>query len=243
MLSVIVPVYNEAENIEPLITEIAALKSRVPILEIVYVNDGSSDGTLAALKRMQTLEPMLRVVTQSPRSGQSCATWTGVQAATQPICVTLDGDGQNDPEGIVQMFQTFMDASKKTPHVMVAGQRQKREDNILRIISSRVANKVRSSILNDGVRDTGCALKMFRRDDYLALPYFNHMHRFLAALFIRNGVAISLSPVKHRPRTRGTSKYGVMNRLFVGIVDLFGVRWLQARGKPAHLRVIEDKDA
>ncbi len=241
MLSVIVPVFNEAENIEPLVTEIAALKSRVPILEIIYVNDGSTDGTLAALRRMQTIEPSLRVVNQSPRSGQSCATWSGVQAATQPVCVTLDGDGQNDPEGIVQMFQTFMDASRHTPHVMVAGQREKREDNIIRILSSRIANTIRARILDDGVRDTGCALKMFRRDDYLALPYFNHMHRFLAALFIRNGVTVRLSPVRHRPRTRGTSKYGVWNRVWVGIVDIFGVRWLQMRARPVNLVVSEDK--
>jgi dolichol-phosphate mannosyltransferase len=241
MLSVIVPVYNEAENIAPLVGEIAALKSRVPILEIVYVNDGSTDATLAELKRMQAIEPTLRVVTQNPRSGQSCATWSGVQAATQPVCVTLDGDGQNDPEGMVAMFAAFMEASQTHPHVMVAGQRQKREDNIIRILSSRIANKVRSSLLNDGVRDTGCALKMFRRDDYLALPYFNHMHRFLAALFIRNGVHVVLSPVRHRPRLLGTSKYGVWNRVWVGIVDLFGVRWLQARAKPVNLTLSEDK--
>jgi dolichol-phosphate mannosyltransferase len=139
------------------------------------------------------------------------------------------------------MFAAFMEASAAHPHVMVAGQRAKREDNIIRILSSRIANTVRSSLLNDGVRDTGCALKMFRRDDYLALPYFNHMHRFLAALFIRNGVHVVLSPVKHRPRTRGTSKYGVWNRVWVGIVDLFGVRWLQARGKPVNLQTFEDK--
>lgn len=241
MLCVVVPVFNEADNIAPLVAEIVALKGRVPILEIVYVNDGSTDNTLAELKRMQALHPELRVVTQYPRSGQSCATWTGVSASTQPVIVTLDGDGQNDPEGIVAMFQTFMETAQHTPRVMVAGQRAKREDNIVRIISSRVANKVRSTILDDGVRDTGCALKMFRREDYLALPYFNHMHRFLAALMIREGVAVALSPVKHRPRTMGTSKYGVMNRLFVGIVDLFGVRWLQARSKPAGLQTIEDK--
>lgn len=241
MLSVIVPVHNEAENIIPLITEIAALKNRVPLMEIVYVNDGSTDATLEELRKMQAVEPTLRVISQHPRSGQSCATWTGVAASTQPICVTLDGDGQNDPEGIAGMFDTFMEGANAGRRVMVAGQREKREDNLIRKISSRVANKVRSSLLNDGVRDTGCALKMFRRDDYLALPYFNHMHRFLPALMIRQGVAITLSPVRHRPRTRGTSKYGVMNRLWVGIVDLFGVRWLQARAKPVHLSVREEK--
>lgn len=241
MLSVVVPVHNEAENIAPLVAEIAALKNRVPLMEIVYVDDGSTDATLAELRKIQAIEPALRVISQNPRSGQSCATWTGVAAATQPICVTLDGDGQNDPEGIVGMFETFMENANAGRRVMVAGQREKREDNLLRKISSRVANKVRSALLNDGVRDTGCALKMFRRDDYLALPYFNHMHRFLPALMIRQGVSIALSPVRHRPRTRGTSKYGVMNRLWVGIVDLFGVRWLQARAKPVTLSVREEK--
>lgn len=240
MLCVVVPVFNEAENIAPLLAEIAALQGRVPLQEIVYVNDGSTDTTLDELTRLQILYPMLRVISQFPRSGQSAATWTGVSAATQPIVVTLDGDGQNDPEGIVEMFRIFMEATQRTPHVMVAGQRAKREDNIIRIVSSRVANKIRATLLNDGVRDTGCALKMFRRDDYLALPYFDHMHRFLAALMIRNGVAIALSPVKHRPRTRGVSKYGVMNRLFVGIVDLFGVRWLQARAMTPNLMTKEE---
>lgn len=241
MLSVVVPVHNEAENIAPLVAEIAALKNRVPLMEIVYVDDGSTDATLAELKRLQTVEPMLRVVSQSPRSGQSCATWTGVAAATQPVVVTLDGDGQNDPEGIVPMFGVFMEKSNAGQRIMVAGQREKREDNALRKLSSRIANGVRSGLLGDGVRDTGCALKMFRREDYLALPYFNHMHRFLPALMIRGGVAIALSDVKHRPRVRGTSKYGVMNRLWVGIVDLFGVRWLQARARPVHLVTREEK--
>ncbi len=239
MLSVVVPVFNEAENIVPLVTEIVALKDRVPLMEIVYVNDGSDDATLETLLTLKAQVPMLRVITQSPRSGQSCATWSGVMAATQPICVTLDGDGQNDPEGSVGMFRIFMETAQQPARVMVAGQRERREDNVLRILSSRVANKVRAAILNDGVRDTGCALKMFRRDDYLALPYFNHMHRFLAALMMREGVSVALAPVKHRPRVRGASKYGVMNRLFVGIVDLYGVRWLQARAKPAHLQLTE----
>lgn len=243
MLSVVVPVHNEADNIAPLVTEIVALRDRVPLNEIVYVDDGSNDDTLAELKRMQAVTPMLRVITQSPRSGQSCATWTGVMAASQPVVVTLDGDGQNDPEGIIDMFATFMNASTSTPHVMVAGQREKREDNIVRKFSSRTANKIRSSLLKDGVRDTGCALKMFRRDNYLALPYFNHMHRFLPALMQRMGVKVVLSPVRHRPRTRGISKYGVMNRLWVGIVDLFGVRWLQSRAHPVRLSVREEKAA
>lgn len=241
MISVVVPVYNEAENIAPLVAEIAALKNRVPLGEIIYVDDGSSDHTLQELARIQPIEPLLRVIRQSPRSGQSCATWTGVRAATQPIVVTLDGDGQNDPEGIVAMFATFMEKATHTPHVMVAGQRARREDNLMRKISSRTANRVRSAILKDGVSDTGCALKMFRRDDYLALPYFNHMHRFLAALMQRQGVVVALSPVRHRPRTRGISKYGVMNRLWVGIVDLAGVRWLQSRAHPIVLSTMEQK--
>jgi len=241
MLSVIVPVHNEAENITHLVAEIAALAARVPLQEIIYVNDGSTDTTLEVLKQVQATQPLLRIINQFPRSGQSAATWTGVTAAMYPVCVTLDGDGQNDPEGIVAMFGVFMEASKTSPRIMVAGQRLKREDNWVRKISSRLANNVRRAVLSDGVRDTGCALKMFRRDDYLALPYFDHMHRFLAALFIRDGVAIHLSDVRHRPRMRGASKYGVWNRLWVGIVDLFGVAWLKTRAKPAQLNVTEEK--
>jgi dolichol-phosphate mannosyltransferase len=241
MLSVVVPVHNEAENIAPLVAEIVALRDRVPLAEIVYVDDGSSDATLSELKRIQSVTPILRIISQSPRSGQSCATWTGVVAATQPIMVTLDGDGQNDPEGIIGMFAAFMEACNTTPHVMVAGQRAKREDNWVRKVSSRTANKIRSSLLKDGVSDTGCALKMFRRDNYLALPYFDHMHRFLPALMQRMGVRVVLAPVKHRPRTRGTSKYGMMNRLWVGIVDLFGVLWLKSRAYPIRLNVREEK--
>ena len=241
MLSVVVPVHNESENIATLVAEIAALATRIPVAEIVYVDDGSTDNTLAVLKQVAATQPLLRVIAQEPRSGQSAATWTGVAAATQPVCVTLDGDGQNDPEGMVAMFGVFMEASRTNHRIMVAGQRAKREDNIIRKLSSRIANKVRSKVLNDGVRDTGCALKMFRRDDYLSLPYFDHMHRFLAALFMREGVTIHLSDVRHRPRMRGISKYGVWNRLWVGIVDLFGVAWLQARAKPVNLQVREEK--
>lgn len=240
MITVVVPVHNEAENIHTLISEIYALKGSIPLAEILYVNDGSTDGTLAALQSAKAACPILKVVSQSPRSGQSCAIWTGVLQASQPIIITLDGDGQNDPASMVGMVATFMAQSGATPRLMVAGQRARREDSWVRKFSSRVANGVRSRLLKDGVRDTGCGLKLFRRDDFLGLPYFNHMHRFLPALMIRAGVTVALSDVNHRPRQLGTSKYGVMNRLWVGIVDLFGVMWLQSRARPVHLHVRED---
>ncbi len=234
MISVVVPVRNEQDNIVPLVEEIAAAaKSGVPVTEIVYIDDGSTDKTLEILKKTKAVHPMLKIMRHDHSCGQSAGLWTGIRAAANDVIVTLDGDGQNNPADIGLLYNLFQEASSIVPggKVMVAGQREKRQDNMVRIISSRIANNIRSSFLQDGTRDTGCSLKLFRRQDYLMLPYFNHMHRYIPALMKRDGVVVKHVNVSHRPRTTGTSKYGTIDRLIAGLSDLLGVRWLLMRGR------------
>ena len=229
MISVIVPVNNEQDNITPLLKEISKAASAIPLTEIIYVDDGSVDKTAEVLKAQRAKYPMLRALRHGTRSGQSAATWTGVNAARNPIVVTLDGDGQNNPADIEKLYRIFEAQGGANALLMVAGQREKREDNLLRRFSSRSANKIRSSLLKDNTRDTGCSLKMYRREDFMRLPFFNHMHRFMPALMIREGVEIRHVDVSHRPRTKGASKYGTLDRLMAGILDLMGVMWLMRR--------------
>lgn len=242
MISVVIPVLNEAENVAPLTAEILAASAHFPLTEIIFVDDGSTDATPAILADLVRTHDKVRVLRHALRQGQSAATWTGVYHARGTHIVTLDGDGQNDPADIPSVYNALLQAqAKATAPVMVAGQRIKREDNWVRILSSRIANNARRALLQDGVRDTGCSLKLMPRDVFLRLPRFNHMHRFLAALMLREGVAIHLVDVSHRPRLRGVSKYGLWNRLWVGIVDICGVAWLQARPLPApELTVIQE---
>lgn len=226
-----VPVHNEAENIEPLVSEIRqALDGRYEY-ELIYVDDGSTDETPGRLQELGAALTQLRTLRHVNCCGQSTAIRTGVRAARAPWIVTLDGDGQNDPADIPALLEVALDPARDPRLQLVGGQRAKRQDTWLRKFSSRVANNVRSGLLNDQTPDTGCGLKVFSRDAFLELPYFDHMHRFLAALFIRNGGHVMSVPVNHRPRTRGRSKYGLHNRLWVGIVDLFGVMWLRRRAK------------
>lgn len=242
MITVIVPVYNERENIPPLLQEITAAAKTTPIAEIIYVDDCSDDGSGEILARMQKEIPMLRVLRHACRSGQSAGFLTGVRAATQPLVTFLDGDGQNDPKDIAQLYTLYSNENHKMPRLAVAGQRAKRQDNLIRRLSSRTANKIRSSLLRDNIRDTGCSLKLIAREDYLRLPYFNHMHRYLPALLLRDGVEIRTVDVSHRPRRAGVSKYGFWDRLLVGITDLLGVRWLIERGLPKAYSITEIKD-
>lgn len=227
MITIVIPVHNEAANIAPLMDKIAAAAKASPVTEVIYVDDGSTDGTPGALDAACAAHKFLRVIRHGGKCGQSAALWTGIAAAKNPLVVTIDGDGQNDPADIAKLYAQYCIAGEG--RVMVAGQREKRHDNIVRRLSSRIANKVRSAILKDGVRDTGCSLKLFRRDDFLLLPRMNHLHRFLPALMQREGVKVTLCDVGHFPRAHGVSKYGMWDRLWVGIADLFGVRWLQAR--------------
>lgn len=229
MLSVIVPVKNEQDNILPLIGEIRAALADGPAYEIVYVDDGSNDGTQARLAEAGAMAADLRVVTHAASCGQSAALRTGVIAARGQVIATLDGDGQNDPADVPRLVRAFLNPASASELGMIAGQRVKRRDSTIKRWSSRIANRVRSAMLGDDTPDTGCGLKVFARDAFLRLPYFDHMHRFLPALMRREGFAVGLEPVNHRHRVHGRSKYGINNRLWVGIVDLFGVFWLQRR--------------
>ena len=227
--SVVVPVHNERDNIVPLIEEIvAALRGRLA-LEIVYVDDASRDDSAAVLREARTRFPELRVLRHLSQCGQSTAVRNGVKAARGAWIATLDGDGHNDPADIPKLL-----AARDAGEAVVkcyAGWRVDRRDDALKRMSSKVANAVRSRILRDATPDTGCGLKLFEREAFLELPYFDHMHRFLPALFQRAGWQVRSVPVNHRPRTRGVSKYGMWNRLWVGIVDLRGVGWLIRRAK------------
>ena len=237
-LSVVVPVHNERENIEPLVGEIVAALSGVVPFEIVYVDDGSTDGSSEVLRRMQAEVPALRVVRHESSAGQSTAIRSGVQAARGRWVATLDGDGQNDPADIpVLLTQACSLAVQRgDDRLLVAGWRTTRRDSAFTRWQSRVANAVRSRVLGDATPDTGCGLKVYPRATFLALPYFDHMHRFMPALVRREGGAVLSVPVNHRPRTRGQSHYGMMNRLFTGLLDMVGVMWLTRRARVPQLR-------
>lgn len=238
-LSVVVPVKNEAANIEPLIREILAATANLADCEVIYVDDGSNDATLVELKRMTESAPQLRILRHRESCGQSTAITTGVLAASHAWIATLDGDGQNDPGDIPKLLQRLRASSPNENLHMLAGWRANRRDTWLRRFSSKVANGVRSSLLHDATPDTGCGLKVFSREVFLRLPYFDHMHRFLPALVQRQGGRVVSVVVNHRPRERGISKYGLHNRLWVGIVDLFGVSWLMRRAKRPDIQPIQ----
>lgn len=229
-LSVVIPVCNEADNVGPLAREIQAALADYRPFEIIFVDDGSTDGTVAAVQAERASIPEIRLLQHSQRSGQSKAVCSGVEAARAEWVATLDGDGQNDPADIPNLVKAVTGAEPSLKLVM--GNRTTRKDTWLRRISSRVANRVRGGLLRDGTPDTGCGIKLMHRATFMRLPWFNHMHRFLPALYQRAGARVISVPVRHRPRTRGTSKYGLRNRLWVGIVDLFGVRWLILRNPP-----------
>lgn len=223
--SVVVPFYNEEDNVLPLLSEIVAAMTPLGAYEVVAVDDCSRDATRARLRDATTLGPV-RVLAHAVNRGQSAAICTGIDAARGEWVVTLDGDGQNDPADIPRLLGEL---DGPTPPLLVCGHRQKRRDSGLRLLSSRVANGVRARLLGDATPDTGCGLKIMHRAAFLKLPRFDHMHRFLPALVRRDGGRILSVPVSHRPRVHGVSKYGVWNRLWVGIVDLVGVMWLKRR--------------
>jgi dolichol-phosphate mannosyltransferase len=225
LLSVVVPAKNEAPNIAPLIAEIRAALTAIAH-EIVYVDDGSTDDTSAILARAAAEGPLVRRRHRAS-CGQSAAILTGIRAAAGTWIATLDGDGQNDPSDIPALLAR---AQAEPGLVLIAGHRTSRQDSAVKRFSSRFANRLRAAALGDATPDTGCGLKLFRRDAFLDLPAFDHMHRFLPALFIRAGGRVISVPVNHRPRLRGTSNYGTLDRALVGIVDLLGVAWLQRRG-------------
>lgn len=228
-LSIVIPMHNEGPNVRSLLGEIASACEGRFDYEVVVVDDGSRDETAAELQAdRQAGNRRLRILRHAQACGQSTAIYSGIHAARSPWIATIDGDGQNDPADIPRLFEA---ARKAAPSglKMVAGVRLKRKDNWLRRMSSRVANGVRSWMLKDATPDSGCGLKVFERDAFLRLPYFDHMHRFLPALFSIYRLPVTHLEVNHRPRLKGVSKYGLHNRLWVGIVDLFALVWLRRR--------------
>jgi dolichol-phosphate mannosyltransferase len=229
-VSIVVPVRNEADNIAPLIAEIAAALDGRWVYEIIYVNDGSTDATAERLAAAMTERSNLRQLRHAASTGQSAAVRSGVRAARGVIVATLDGDGQNNPAFLPDLIATLEKGGARVG--LVAGQRVGRKDTGFKKLQSRVANAVRSAILHDGTRDTGCGLKAFRREVFLKMPYFDGLHRFLPALMRREGYEIAYVDVVDRPRHAGVSNYGFFDRLWIGILDLFGVWWLIRRKKP-----------
>jgi glycosyltransferase involved in cell wall biosynthesis len=228
-VAVVVPVRNEAGNIAPLVEEIAAALVGRWNFEVIYVNDGSSDGTEAELLGLMRERPWLRQVKHAVSCGQSAAVRSGVAAARAPFIVTIDGDGQNDPAFIPDLFEALLRGNSHPG--LIAGQRVKRQATGFKKLQSRIANGVRGKVLKDGTRDTGCGLKAFRRDVFLSLPYFDGLHRFLPALVRREGHDVGYIDVVDRERRHGTSNYGMWDRLWIGILDMFGVWWLIRRRK------------
>lgn len=226
LLSIVLPLKNEADNIETLVNEIeSALLAVQGRFEIIAVNDGSTDGTA---EKLQTLSNRVTAYHHLQSCGQSAALRTGILNARAGIIVTMDGDGQNDPADLPALWQIYQDYTS-SQRVMVMGERIKRCDSWSKKIASRLGNGIRQFFLKDGVRDTGCSLKIFSRDDFLLLPYFDHMHRFMPALMKRENIRTITKPVNHRPRQHGTSNYGFWDRLLVSLSDILGVVWLMRR--------------
>ncbi len=230
-ISFIIPMHNESGNCEQLVNEIQTCGDSLPDqYEILCVDDASTDNTLSILHKLQQQITELNVIALVNNCGQSTALFTGVRQAHGKIIVTLDGDGQNNPADVPAMLNLLHEKQKENI-CMIAGWRKKRKDTFWRRLSSKVANSVRCFLLCDSTPDTGCGLKVFYRETFMALPWFDHMHRFLPSLVQRGGGRVLSVEVSHRPRQYGTSHYGTLDRLRVGIVDLFGVAWLQRRNK------------
>lgn len=231
-VTVVVPAYNEVDNIEPLVGEIQAALAGRDHYAMIFIDDGSTDGTsdrLIALRSRKALP--LKVIRHKRNFGQSAALWTGIKAAATDWVVTLDGDGQNDPADIPLLLARLDQIDGRNKPLLVCGHRCKRQDSLTKRLSSIIANGVRSWLLGDNTPDTGCGLKLIHRQTFLDLPFFDHMHRFLPALIQRGGGRTVSIEVNHRPRRKGRSKYGVHDRLWVGIIDLMGVMWLKKRSK------------
>lgn len=238
--SIVVAVFNEAENVADVCAEILDKAASIAPFEIVFVDDGSTDATRDILQAMADRDSRVRLIRHERRCGKSQAVRTGVRAAKAPWIATLDGDGQNDPADLPDMLQKAWAATGATP--LVAGVRVRRDDPVSRLIATRIANGFRSAVLGDKCPDTGCGVKVFDRESFLALPCFEGMHRFLPALFARYGHPLINHPVRHRARLKGASKYTNWGRALVGVFDMMGVIWLTRRTR-APLRVTEQVKA
>lgn len=226
-LSVVIPAKNEAGSIAEQFAELDRVLAPLAPFEVIYVVDGSTDDTLAVLERER--RPWLRVIRHAESCGKSAALLTGIRAARAPIVSTLDGDGQNDPSYVLPLVEAL---ERGGPQVGLAvGQRLRRGDGTFKKYQSRVANAVRGFMLGDDTRDTACGHKVIRREVFLRLPYFDTLHRFLPALTKREGYGVVHVDVIDRPRIAGASHYGFLDRLWLGIHDLFGVAWLLRRRK------------
>lgn len=228
VFSIVIPARNEAGNLPTLVAGIEAACTPLGRFEALITDDGSTDDSVAVIRAMQADRPWLRLLRHPVSGGQSAAVHSGVRAARAPIIATLDGDGQNPPDQLPLVLAPLL---RDPDLALIAGQRIGRRDSLSRRLASRIGNGLRRALLRDGTRDTGCGLKAFRRDAYLALPYFNHQHRFLPALFARDGWRIAHIDVTHAPRRAGVSNYSNLQRALVSIRDLFGVAWLIARRK------------
>ncbi|MDT8854480.1 glycosyltransferase family 2 protein [Paracoccaceae bacterium Fryx2] len=233
IVTVVIPARNEAENIGTLLDGIDAALAGIGAHEVIVVDDGSGDGTAAVVQARMATALHLRLLRHERSGGQSAAVQSGVLAATAPLVLTLDGDGQNPPEELPRLLAPLL-APGAEAIGLVAGQRVGRQDTWSKKLASRFANGLRGWLLGDGTRDTGCGLKAFRREAFLRLPYFDHMHRYLPALFARDGWQVAHVDVTHRARGAGQSNYSNLQRGLVGIVDLAGVMWLLKRRKKAH---------
>jgi len=229
-LSVVVPVYNESENVVKLVDEIAVALAQTDY-EMIFVNDASSDDTLSVLTHLKKDHSTLRAISHHKNAGQSRAVRSGVIAAKGQYIATLDGDGQNDPADIPALFEQITRSDAPDSLALVGGRRAKRQDSWAKKMGSRIGNGVRKKLLNDQADDTGCGLKVFTREAFLQLPYFDHIHRYIPALMLREGYKIEFCDVNHRHREFGVSKYTNFGRLMVSIADLRGVRWLNKRAR------------
>jgi dolichol-phosphate mannosyltransferase len=227
-VSIVVPVFNETGNVGPLAREIAAAFAG-QAYEMIFVDDASTDSTRADLIALKAELPSLRVLSHQRNSGQSRSVRTGILAARAPIVVTMDGDGQNDPADAPRLAARLLASPDQV--ALVGGQRVKRQDSLAKKFASKVGNGVRKRLLKDGAEDTGCGLKAFRREAFLRLPYFDHIHRYLPALMIREGYQVAFEPVGHRARMAGASKYTNLGRLWASLSDLLGVMWLNSRSR------------
>jgi dolichol-phosphate mannosyltransferase len=236
-LAIVIPVLNEAESLAPLLEEISSALAGQRGYEIIVVDDGSTDTTRVELSRCRERCPELRVIHHQTRCGQSAAIATGVDAARANWIVTLDGDGQNDPADILRLYRTLREAPADVG--LVIGHRTRRRDSLPRLVSSRIANRVRALVLGDGTPDSACGLRAFARETFIHLPRFDHMHRFLPALVQRQGRRVLSVEITHRTRSGGHSKYGLHNRLWIGIMDVLGVWWLMRR---ALRPVVEERE-